>query len=65
MENGNGNLDHTPQVHEQLTIHSRHHSPVVTDLTNEGQFMNVPQDFHVQEYVLFLIIFFRQKKKFN
>lgn len=46
MENENGNLD-TPQLHEQLTIHSRDHAPVVADFTNEGLFM--PQDFHVQE----------------
>lgn len=46
MENGPVDFDHTPQVHQQLTVHSRHHSPIVTDFTNGGQFMSAPQEFN-------------------
>lgn len=34
-----------PQMHEQLTVHSRHHSPFVADLTNGQLFMSGPNDF--------------------
>lgn len=36
----------TPEMHEQLTVHSRHHSPVVADMTNGQLFMNGPNGFH-------------------
>lgn len=35
----------TPQMHEQLTVHSRHHSPLVADLTNDELFLSGPDEF--------------------
>lgn len=35
--------DQTPQVHQQLSIHSRHHSPNAVD--NGEQLLSEPQTF--------------------
>lgn len=34
-----------PQLHQQLTVHSRHHAPIVADLTNGQAFLNQPNGF--------------------